>query len=223
MTNTAHKKKYHLSELLEDNFYHQERASDSLYNTVQRNAEVIEVQPIQSLSKRTLVVVLSLLGVVLVALLLFVAFYSPARKSEFRQERLGLWAHVQIEQTPEQQLLWDMKSILLDAIENTDEPQNQDPESLLRDFYIFLEKKDYTSMYEITQTSISEEEFIDQMKTWYDDVSKVYMWNITYVPWDIYEFEVMLEYTDKTQDMFLVQKQVTDNKVVTVDSEEIKK
>jgi len=33
----------------------------------------------------------------------------------------------------------------------------------------------------------------------------------------------MLEYTDKTQDMFLVQKQVTDNKVVTVDSEEIKK
>ncbi|NCQ81230.1 hypothetical protein GW750_00145 [bacterium] len=68
-----------------------------------------------------------------------------------------------------------MKSILLDAIENTDEPQNQDPESLLRDFYIFLEKKDYTSMYEITQTSISEEEFIDQMKTWYDDVSKVYM------------------------------------------------
>ncbi|NCQ81229.1 hypothetical protein GW750_00140 [bacterium] len=79
-----------MSELLEDNFYHQERASDSLYNTVQRNAEVIEVQPIQSLSKRTLVVVLSLLGVVLVALLLFVAFYSPARKSEFRQERLGL-------------------------------------------------------------------------------------------------------------------------------------
>lgn len=116
------KKKYSLSEILQNNFYLKEKAPEDVRRNVRAQAEIIEVTPIEPWRKRILQRIIPLIIVGIAFLWVIYIFYPSTRETMRWQEEMST-PLLQEEKTPEEKLIQEMKDIIMQWIESTSEKE----------------------------------------------------------------------------------------------------